>query len=273
MQPHPWSRTRTLGELKAACQSYRNPDLVEDIVLTLVLCHPGLKVVDTVSTKLAEGLKLGEVLLALWRNPFAKLTSDDARERRCRDTLIAILSCEDFIIKPRIDGPIGVITRCEEGVIGVELYTDNDILRGDRLPLLRLLSPSSDAESAPVQRSLEEVELAEPESKPRKKGQGRKEKFPPPIKSALQKEYRRWKRDHPGTFKYQQREHLKQRALDQFGIEASDDTIDDHIMKPIDAAPTKKGGRIAKALEDPSPQTGSADDNVVPLSGFDDGEY
>ena len=51
---------------------------------------------------------------------------------------------DDFLVSPRIGHVRGVKLRIK----GLELYTDSDILRDDRLPLLHLLPPSSNAESA-----------------------------------------------------------------------------------------------------------------------------
>jgi hypothetical protein len=73
-----------------------------------------------------------------------------------------------------------------------------------------------------------------------KPGGGRDPRFKPEQRAALQREYRRYKKNNPGKFKYEMLEHLQLRAKDKYRIEASPGTISMHIMKPVDAADAEK---------------------------------
>jgi hypothetical protein len=123
-------------------QSYRNPKLVETVVGALareqVLGEgQGFLGEDMAHAALARGVYTSRLFWALY----------DDDPKNAEPILQEVLNdSDDFLVSPRIDHVRGVKLRIK----GLELYTDKDILRDDRLPLVHLLPPSLDPESALV---------------------------------------------------------------------------------------------------------------------------
>jgi hypothetical protein len=120
-------------------QSYRNPKLVETVVGAFARwAVPGECLgEDMARAALARGVYACGIFWALY----------DEDPRNAGPILQELLNdSDDFLVSPRIGHVRGVKLRIK----GLELYTDSDILRDDRLPLLHLLPPSPDPESALV---------------------------------------------------------------------------------------------------------------------------
>jgi hypothetical protein len=120
-------------------QSYRNPKLVETVVGAFARwAVPGECLdEDMARAALARGVYACGIFWALY----------DDDPKNAGPILQEVLNdSADFLVSPRLGHVRGVKLRIK----GLELYTDSDILRDDRLPLLRLLPPSLDPESALV---------------------------------------------------------------------------------------------------------------------------
>jgi hypothetical protein len=136
-------------------QSYRNPALVEVVIRVLARWYGGP--VKARAMLLAEGFeidKLTRLLNYSYLDPQAYM--------------LAILTSSDFVIVPRINGPVRAVRlRLQpshpdtdlQDIVGVDLFTDSGIKRGTRR-LLRVLPPLSDLESAGAPQHLEEIESA-----------------------------------------------------------------------------------------------------------------
>jgi hypothetical protein len=121
-------------------QSYRKPKLVETVVGAFARwAVPGECLgEDMARAALARGVYTCGIFWALYE--------DDPKN--AGSILQEVLNdSDDFVVSPRIGHVRGVKLRIK----GLEIYTDKDILRDDHLPLLRLLPPSPDPESALVQ--------------------------------------------------------------------------------------------------------------------------
>jgi hypothetical protein len=123
-------------------QPYRNPKLVETVVGALARQQvfgegQGCLGEDMARAALARGVYTCRIFWALY---------DDDPKNAGLILQEVLNNSDDFLVSPTIGHVRGVKLRIK----GLELYTDNDILRDDRLPLLRLLPPSLDPESALV---------------------------------------------------------------------------------------------------------------------------